>query len=299
MKGGGVMETFDDIKQAAYDLPDKNLVVAGALDEQVIIACANAYREGICNSILVGKPDPITGLCLKYDFPPGGYEILPAENSEEECLVAIEAIKSGRAQILMKGKVKTGFLMKTVLSNLGRDRLLSHVFVAQRPEGGFFLMSDGGMVIKPSIEDKLHIIENAVEVARALGISEPRVLILSHETKVQQGEEASLEGAIISTMAKRGQISTSRVYGPGPLELSIDNADIVIVPNIECGNILGKSIQYFAGFSNGLIVAGARCPIVLTSRADSAEIKLNSIALALVSSTFSPGINSPAGNEAL
>ncbi|MCL5036039.1 MAG: phosphate acyltransferase [Chloroflexi bacterium] len=292
------MRTFEDIRQAARDVPGRSLAVAGTADPQVVAACAEAYREGICASILAGEPGAVLQLCREYNFPEEGYKIKSAKDPVEEASLAVGTVACGEACALMKGNVKTGLLMKTVLSELGRDRLLSHVFVAELPGGGFMFMSDGGMVIKPAIEEKIQIAKNAVEVAVALGIKRPRAIMLSHDGRVDIDDGTSVEGAVISVMAGRGRVKNACIEGPAVLELAalggytdeenlfsdFGGADIVIVPNIEAGNIFGKSIQHMTKFNTGLIIAGAACPIVLTSRADSAETRLNSIALALVAS---------------
>jgi phosphotransacetylase len=198
----------------------------------------------------------------------------------------------------MKGMLNTADLLKAVLNKeigLKKEELLSHVMVYDVPTyHKLILLTDGGMVTYPELKDKVLIINNAVKVAKALNIANPKVAPICAVETVNSSMQATIDASLLSQMNKRGQIKGCIIDGPLALDNAISkeaaehkgivsevagDADILLVPNIESGNFLGKSLTYFAKAENAGIIMGAKCPVVLVSRADSAKSKLYSIAL--------------------
>ena len=211
---------------------------------------------------------------------------------------AVELVTSRRAHFLMKGMMNTSDLLKAVLNKetgLKKEELLSHVMVYDVPSyHKLILLTDGGMVSYPELKDKVHIINNAVKVAKALEIDNPKVAPICAVEVVNPSMQATIDASVLSQMNKRGQIKGCLIDGPLALDNAISkeaaehkgiisevagDADILLVPNIESGNFLGKSLTYFARAENAGVIMGAKCPVVLVSRADSAKSKLYSIAL--------------------
>lgn len=288
------MHTFAEVFTALQSAPPRTLAIAGAEDSDVTEAFALAVQSGWAKGILLGNKAEIEALLAARPLPQESYTI-------EECAPAelaarsVAAVAEGRAHILMKGKIKTGELMKAVLhktKGLNTGRMLSHVCIVQKPGGGFLLVSDGGMIPAPALEEKTHIIANAVEIAQGLGIKRPRVGVVSSQWGAPGSSRASGEAADLAVMGRRGQIAGAEIEGPVPLDsvtlqsyednwMTAAPADIVVLPDLESGNIMGKALIYLAGLETALIVAGAKVPIVLTSRSNAPSIRLNSIALAL------------------
>ena len=214
--------------------------------------------------------------------------------------LAVAAVREGRADLLLKGRVKTSVLLRAVLdaqSGLRTGRLLSDVFVFENPgrvPNRLQMITDGGVTIRPDVEQKVQIIENAVQVAHALGNERPRVALLSAVETVTAAIPSTQDAAVISQMWRRGQIKGCVVDGPLALDNAVSpeamrikgidspvggDADILVCPDIESANMLAKSTTYFAGFRLAHVIVGARAPVLIPSRSDSADAKLMSIAL--------------------
>jgi len=274
----------------------KVMAIAGAEDKEAIKAVFEAQELGV-SAILFGKKEVIESNLKEIgaDFP-----IVDCRTDEESSKAAVKAVVEGRAHIVMKGLVKTSTLLKAVLDKeqgLRTERLLSHVAVVEVPGvNRLIFVTDGGMVIRPTLEQKVQIIENAVSVARKLGYEIPRVGLIAAVETVNPDMPETLEAAIIAKMNERGQIKNCKIDGP----LGIDNAlsvyaaevkgvkgevaghaDILVVPDIHSGNFLGKSAVYFANGKIAGIIAGAKAPVIVISRADTSESKFASIALAI------------------
>jgi len=274
----------------------KVIAIAGAEDKEAIKAVFEAQELGV-SAILFGKKEVIESNLKEIgaDFP-----IVDCRTDEESSKAAVKAVVEGRAHIVMKGLVKTSTLLKAVLDKeqgLRTERLLSHVAVVEVPGvNRLIFVTDGGMVIRPTIEQKVQIIENAVSVARKLGYEMPHVGLIAAVETVNPDMPETLEAAIIAKMNERGQIKNCKIDGP----LGIDNAlsvyaaevkgvkgevaghaDILVVPDIHSGNFLGKSAVYFANGKIAGIIAGAKAPVIVISRADTSESKFASIALAI------------------
>ncbi|WP_018963557.1 phosphate butyryltransferase [Coprothermobacter platensis] len=295
------MNNFDELLETVKKANPVKVSVAQADDEEVIETVKMATENGIAQFYLVGNGKAIQEKCSQLHVNMSQVEIVDEPDLEKTPRTAVSLVSSGKAQVLMKGLIHTADYLKAVLDKeigLRKDKsLLSHVGVFQVPAfDHFIVLTDAAMIIAPDLGQKVSIIENAVMVARALGIETPKVAALSAVETVNPDMPSSVEAAILAKMGERGQIKNCIIDGP----LAFDNAvskeaaehkgihspvagaaDILLVPDIEAGNILYKSFTYAAGATMAGIVVGARAPIVLTSRADTAESKLYSIALAV------------------
>ncbi len=272
--------------------------IACAEDETVLASVIQAYELDLIEPILFGNKFEIEKILNdRKDL----FEIVDSNSKEESCALAVQSITNKTNRLLMKGFVDTSVLLKAVLNKEWgiRDKsVLSHVCVATLPHSDkLYFISDSAMNILPDLITKKGIIENAVSVARACGIGCPKVGVLSAIEKVNDKMPSSVDAAELSQMAKRGEIINCTVDGPFAFDNAIDvhaahhkgvthsnagECDVLIVPNIEAGNILYKSITYFSKGDVAGLVVGAKVPIILTSRADSEADKLNSIVCAIL-----------------
>jgi len=292
-----MLKSFEELVDKVREKGLKKIVLAGAEDFEALKAITRAHREGLCDAILVGKEDEVRKnlKSLKADF-----EIVKTRSENETAEVSVKLVSSGKADLLMKGLIKTSTLLKAVLNKewgLRTERLLSHVVLMEIP--GFdrlLFLTDGGMVIRPSLEEKVQIIMNAVDLAKRLGYEKPKVALITAVETVNEKMPETVEASIIAKMAERGQIKGCIIDGP----LGFDNAvstfaarvkgiksdvagiaDILVVPDIHSGNFLGKSVVYFAKGRIAGVVVGARKPVVIVSRADTEESKFYSVVLGI------------------
>ncbi len=290
-----MLRTLDDIIELAKG-KSKIIAIAGGEDKEAIKAVHEAKDLGV-SAILFGKKEIIEKNLgeIGADFP-----VIDCRTEEDTSKQAVKSVAEGKAHIVMKGLVKTSTLLKAVLDKefgLRTDRLLSHVAVVEVPGvNRLIFVTDGGMVIRPTLEQKVQIIQNAVEVARKLGYEMPKVGLIAAIETVNPDMPETMEAAIIAKMNERGQIKNCKIDGP----LGIDNAlsiyaaevkgvkgdvaghaDILVVPDIHSGNFLGKSAVYFANGRIAGIIAGAKVPVIVISRADTSDSKFASIALAI------------------
>lgn len=272
--------------------------IACAEDETVLASVIQAYDLGLIEPILFGNKSEIEDLLHnRRDL----FEIIDSNSKEEACALAVQSISNRTNRLLMKGFVDTSVLLKAVLNKEWgiRDKsVLSHVCVATLPHSDkLYFISDSAMNILPDLMTKKAIIENAVSVALSCGVKQPKVGVLSAIEKVNEKMPSSVDAALLSQMAKRGEILNCTVDGPFAFDNAIDihaahhkgvthpnagECDVLVVPNIEAGNILYKSITYFSKGDVAGLVVGAKVPIILTSRADSEADKLNSIVCAIL-----------------
>ncbi|WP_257785648.1 phosphate butyryltransferase [Planococcus plakortidis] len=291
------------------DLQDEHAVaVAAAADHAVLEAISLALDQNLASFHLYDDESTLKQL-IADDFPHlKGHPKLAfhhVNGAQQAAKEAVRAVFMNDASVLMKGHIPTATLMKAALNadyGLRTGSVLSHV-AAFEVEGydRLIFVTDAGMNLEPSLQEKAQIIRNAVQVARANGVELPIVAALAAVEVVNPAMQATLDAAALAAMNKRGQITDCIVDGPLALDNAISveaakhkriegdtagHADILLVPNIEAGNILYKSLVYFSKAKVGGIIAGAKAPIVLTSRADSAESKLFSLALALRSATL-------------
>lgn len=276
------------------------VAVAGADEQAAISALLKAGRMGLAEGLLVG--DKTTILSLLKPEAPDFLEILHEPDEREASAAAVDAVREGRAEILLKGRVKTSTLLKAVLDpdrGLRTGRLLSDVFLFEDPRGGetrLIMITDGGVNLAPDLCQKIQILENAVQVAHLLGNPCPRVAVLSAVETVNPDLQSTLDAAIIAKMNQRGQIKGCIVDGPLALDNALSEeavklkgidspvagkADILLCPNIEAANLLAKGILYFAGVRLAHVIIGAKAPVLIPSRVDTSEAKLLSIALGI------------------
>lgn len=293
-----MIKSFDEILKVAKERGPKIIAVAVAQDVEVLSAVNGAKEMGIAEAILVGDKDEIAAAAKKCGVDINKFEVLDIKDKSEACRKAVELVSTGKAHIVMKGLVDTSIILKAVLDEkigLRTGNVLSHVAVFDVPGyDRLFYVTDAAMNIAPDLQQKKQIIENALQVANALGNNEPKVAMLAAVEKVNPKMQATLDAAEIVRMNEAGELKGCVVGGPFALDNAISveaskhkginhpvagYADILMVPVIEAGNMLYKSMVFFARAKNAGIIVGAKAPVVLTSRADSDEAKLNSIAI--------------------
>ncbi|MCP8967035.1 phosphate butyryltransferase [Ectobacillus ponti] len=292
------------IDQAARQ-PKRTVAVAAAADREVLDAVKQAAELGLAKFRLYGKEDLIRELLGECDLLHSeDVRIIDAPLDADAAVRAVQAVRAGEAEVLMKGHIATSAILKAVLNKeygLRKGSVLSHVAVFEVPSyDRLLLVTDAAMNVAPDLEQKKAILENAAAVARAIGIEIPKAAPIAAVETVNPAMPATVDAALLAQMNRRGQIQGCLVDGPLALDNAISGlaaehkgitgevagrADILLVPNLEAGNILYKSLVYFAHARVGAIVAGATAPIVLTSRADSAEAKVYSLALAVVTAS--------------
>lgn len=303
------LQRFETLIQRARQIAKreglKRIAVAVAENQEVIEAVEDGRREEFCSGIFVGKRDKIIRICEQSGIDPNLHEILDVADEDEATYQAVKLGAEGAADVIMKGIVSTAKLLKTVLRkelNLKVSSLLSHVAVLDIPAYHKILaITDGGMVPSPTIKEKIRIVENAVAVMNSLDIPHPKVAILAATDSVNLVMQATTEAAIISKMSERTQFEGAIIDGPLPFDMAIANspsdrpltptsvagdADIIVVSNLETGNMLIKTLDYFAGARFGGLIVGSRIPLSVVSRADDAHNKLFSLALAVLFSDY-------------
>ncbi|HZW75443.1 MAG TPA: phosphate acetyltransferase, partial [Caldimonas sp.] len=280
-------------------LPAMPTAVVHPCDTAAIDGAIGAARLGLIAPILVGPRQKIEDAARKADVDVSPYPIVDAPHSHAAAAAAVELVLQGRAEALMKGSLHTDELMGAVVKREGglrTARRISHCFVMDVPSYEHTLIiSDAAVNIQPTLEDKIHIVQNAVDLAHAMGNDDVRVAILSAMETVNPKVLSTVEAAALCKMADRGQITGATLDGPLALDNAISlsaaqikridspvagRANVLIVPDLEAGNMLAKSLSFLAGADAAGIVLGAKVPIILTSRADSEITRLASCAVA-------------------
>ncbi|MCX7708550.1 MAG: phosphate butyryltransferase [Clostridia bacterium] len=298
-----MVKTIDEIKDFVKGSRKKRIVVAVAQDEDVLRSVHDAHHLGLVDVSLVGDKKKIYDIASELKIDVSGYEIVKEIDEAKAIRIAVDMAANGSADMLMKGMIQTADLFKAVLDKdhgLRTNRILSHVGIFEVANYHKLLfVTDAGINISPDLKQKADIIQNAVDVATSLEIEKPKVAVLAAIELVNPSMQATLEAAALSKMADRGQIKNCIVDGPLAMDNAISleaakhkgiqsivagDADILLMPDIEAGNILVKSLSFLGQAKSCGIVAGARVPIVVTSRADDHMTKLNSIALASIMS---------------
>lgn len=292
------------IDQAAGQ-PKKTVAVAVAEDHEVIEAVAKAITLQLAQFRLYGNQEKIMGMLQEHGLQTSEHvEVIAAMSSAEAAELSVKAVRNGEADVLMKGNIPTANILKAVLNKewgLRKGSVLSHVAAFEVPNyDRLIFVTDAAMNIAPDVTQKAAIIQNTVEVARAIGIDLPKVAPIAAVEVVNPAMQATIDAAMLTQMNRRGQIKDCIVDGPLALDNAVSQiaaehkgivsdvagkADILLVPTIEAGNVLYKSLVYFADAKVGAMIAGAKAPIVLTSRADSAETKVYSLALAVATAS--------------
>ncbi|MGA4719502.1 phosphate butyryltransferase [Fictibacillus nanhaiensis] len=288
------------VSQAKNQQEKPVIAVAEAGDQEVLESILKSYKEGLARFILFGNGNKISDwLERNADVSLDGIKVVPTDTASA-ALKAVRAVHDGDADILMKGLISTSALLKAVLNKefgLRTGKVLSHV-AAFEVEGfeKLIFVTDAAMNIEPDLNQKVQILQNAIDFAVRTGVEVPKAAVLAAVENVNPAMQATLDAASLMVMNLRNQIQGGIVEGPLALDNAVSkeaaahkgitgsvagNADILLVPNIETGNVLYKSLIYFARAKVGAVICGAKAPIVLTSRADSAESKYYSIALAV------------------
>lgn len=296
---------LDSLIDKATQFERMTVAVAAAEDEEVIEAIIGALKLDLAKFLLFGDERKILRLIKEKSPAFEKDERLSIVHAESEISAAENAVRSvsnNEASVLMKGNIPTAVLLKAVLNKeygLRAGSVLSHTAVFEVPGfDRFTIITDAGMNIAPDLEQKAQIVKNAVSIARAIGIENPKVAPLAAVEVINPAMQATMDAAALTMMNRRGQINGCVIDGPLALDNAVSSlaaehkgiksevagkADILLVPTIEVGNTLYKSLIYFANAKVGAVIAGAKAPIVLTSRADSAQSKLYSLALAICS----------------
>jgi len=298
-----MLKTFDEVLKKAKEYGPKKMAVASAGAEDVLKAVEAARKEGLADSILVGSKKEIIQIANKMDIDPTNYEIIDQLDKTEASRRAVELVRNKKASILMKGMIGTARILKAILDKeigLRTNRMLSHVYTLQiKGYDRLLTMTDGAISISPDLKQKAQIIQNAIYYAHSMGIEKPKVAAVAALELVNPDMPATIDAACLAKMSERGQIVGGIVDGP----LGFDNAisreaakqkgvespvsgevDIVLVPNIESGNIFAKGLVYLANAVPAGLLLGAIAPVVLVSRSDTTQSKLYSIALGVLMS---------------
>lgn len=294
-----MIRSFAEVLELVKKNETRKVAVAVAQDEPVLEAVRDAGIAGIAEAILVGDRKNIETIAKAIEFDLAGVEIIDEPDNIKAAKTAVSLVTSKKADMVMKGLVDTATFLRAVLDKeigLRTGKVLSHVAVFDVPAlQRMIILTDAAMNIAPDLAGKKQILENAVQVAHALGMELPKVAPVCAVEVVNQDMPATIDAAILSKMNDRGQIKGCIVDGPLAIDNALSeeaarhkgiqspvagNADIILVPNIETGNVMYKTLTYTSNARVGAMLAGAAAPVILTSRADSPETKMYSIALA-------------------
>lgn len=292
-------EKYDRLIARARSLPPTPTAVAHPCDRSSLEGAVQAAESGLIVPILVGPADRIAAVAKEHGLDISRYEVVDAEHSHASAETAVRLVREGRAEALMKGSLHTDELMGAVVkreTGLRTARRVSHCFVMDVPRHpDALIITDAAINIAPTLEEKVDILQNAIDLAHALGIDDVRVAVLSAMETINAKVPSTLEAAALCKMVDRHQITGAKVDGPLALDNAIDpeaaaikkidspvagRANVLLVPDLEAGNMLAKSLSFLAGADAAGIVLGAKVPIILTSRADSVPTRLASCAVA-------------------
>jgi phosphate acetyltransferase len=298
-------EKYQRVIEAAAAAGPVLTAVAHPCDEASLKGAIEAARLHLVEPIFVGPAERIRRVAAQHEIDLSGLRIVGALHSHDSAAKAVELARNGEAEALMKGSLHTDELMGAVVARDGgirTSRRISHCFVMDVPgHRDALIITDAAVNIAPTLEDKIDIVQNAIDLATALKAPEVRVAILSAIETVNPKIPSSLEAAALSKMAERGQITGATVDGPLALDNAISEeaaatkqivspvagrANVLVVPDLEAGNMLAKALSFLAGADSAGIVLGARVPIILTSRADSLTARLASCAVAALIAKF-------------
>lgn len=297
-----MIRSFKELIEKVQNGEPQTLSVAVAQDADVLLSVWNAYQNRIIQgAYLVGNEKEIREIAKEQGIDLSKFEIVNEEEKPEACATAIKLVREGKASLPMKGFVDTSVALKALLNEeygLRTGNLICHVGLME--VAGFdrmFLLSDSAMTIAPTLEQKVDLIKACTQIAHAMGNDNPKVAVLCAVEKVNPKMPATLDAAELTRMNEEGEITGCMVKGPLAMDNAVSveaarhkgidhpvagNADILITPDIEAGNILNKSMEYFAKCEKAGCIMGAAKPMVLTSRASSDTSKMNSIALAVL-----------------
>lgn len=294
-----MIKNFQDVLQKVKSLNTKKIAVAVAQDKPVLEAIKDAQEQGIADAILVGDKVKIQEVASEIGMDLSKFEIVEESDIRRAAVKAVQLVSTGKADMLMKGLIDTANFLRAVLNKevgLRTGMLMSHVGVFEVPNFDRLLfITDAAFNMYPELKDKVDIIKNAVTVAHAVGIEKPRVAPICAVEVVNPNMPATMDASVLSKMNDRGQIKGCIIDGPLALDNALSEeaaahkgvtgpvagkADILLMPNIESGNIMYKTLTYTTACKSGALLVGTSAPVVLTSRSDSHETKMNAIALA-------------------
>jgi phosphate butyryltransferase len=299
-----VISTFAQLVEKARGVGPKTVAVAAAQEKEVLLAVQDAEAQNLAECILVGDRAVITEIAQENSIDVRRMMIIQEPEPKQAARKVMELVRLGHAQMAMKGKIETGDFLRAALdkeAGLRVGRLLTHVGIYEIP--GFdrlLFLSDAGVVVAPTMEQKIEIVQNAIYVAQRLGVEQPKVAILAATEMVNPKIPATLDAANLSKMADREQIKGGIIDGPLALDNAISlesaqikgiksnvagRADILIPPDVEAANVLAKAITYFAKGIMAGVVVGGKSPIIVASRSDPHETKLVSMALGVILAT--------------
>ncbi|MGC1391649.1 MAG: bifunctional enoyl-CoA hydratase/phosphate acetyltransferase [Bacteroidales bacterium] len=298
-----ILKNLNDLKRLVEGRPRKKLVLAAANDQHSLGAVIKAWKDNIIDPILVGDEEEIHSICSINNYDISGLRIINEHDIEKSVETAVKMVSAKQADILMKGKIGSATLLRCVLNKewgLRTGNLLSHFALFEvETYQKVIAVTDVAMNIAPTLHDKIAIVNNSVECLNRLGYIMPKVAVLGAVEMVNENMQATLDAALLSKMNQRDQIRNCIIDGP----LAFDNAvslesaqlkgiksevagdtDLLLMPDIEVGNVLYKSLVFFAKAKVASVILGAMVPIVLTSRSDSEQAKFDSILLAAAAS---------------
>jgi phosphate butyryltransferase len=296
-----MIRSLEELIARARQLGPAKIAVIEGHDPDVLESLAQAEPLGLALPTLIGNPAKIEEAARKVGYSLRHESLIATSGEDASIRQGIDLVREGPADLLMKGKVTTANLIRGVLDKergLRAGRQLSQVIVFQTPRiPRLMVMSDGAINIAPTLENKAEICRNAIEVAHALGIAEPKVVLLTALEFVNPAMPATVDAAALVQMNRRGQITGAYLEGPLALDVPlsrfaadrksisspvVEATDVFVAPDIEAANILYRAITYFAGGQSGGIIVGARVPLIVLSRAEPPETKIHSISLALL-----------------
>ncbi|MBA4600930.1 phosphate butyryltransferase [Thermoactinomyces mirandus] len=300
-----MIRTFDEVLKKAESLPSVTVAVAAADDKDVLEAVQNAISHEIAQFLLFGNKAKIQEISKEIGLEIDGSRIFHADSAGQASKMAVAAVRDQKADVVMKGMVQTADFLRAILNKekgLRTGKVLSHVATFEVPGYDYLIhVTDPALNVAPALPEKAQIAENVIQYCHSLGNENPKVAVLGAVEVVNPNMEATLDAAALTQMNRRGQIRGAVIDGPFALDNAVSvkaaehkgiespvagRADVLLVPDINAGNMLYKSMVYFAKSKIGAVVLGAAAPVVLTSRADSPESKLYSIALAVVQSAY-------------
>jgi len=297
-----MISTINDLyKLVEKQTVKKKLALAAADDHHALDAVYNAQKKGIIEAILVGDAKNIAAIAEKYGYDLTGFQIIDIVDKNKAVEEAVKLVSLNKADILMKGNISTSGLLKGVLNKewgLRSGNLLSHIAIFEVAKyHKLIALTDVAMNIAPDLSAKVSIINNSVEYLNKIGITNPKVALIAAVETVSTDMPATVDAAVISKMNQRGQIKNCIIDGPFAIDNAVNkesaihkgivsdvagDADLLVFPDIEAGNVGYKVLSFLTDSKLAALVLGAKAPIVLTSRSDSEEAKLNSIVLAAV-----------------
>ncbi len=296
-----MIQTISDLYKKAKQADNKKLVLAGAHDKHALQAVSEAAAQHLITPVLIGIKSEILSISETHKINIDNFEIIDKTDVKDIVKTAVQLVSKGKADILMKGKLATADILRAVLNDewgLKTGKVLSHFALFELQNYHKLIgLTDVAMNIAPDLKDKTAIINNAVSYMNKIGFKNPKVAVIAAVETVNPKMEASTDAALLTMMNRRNQISNCLIDGPlafdnamskesakhkGIISEVAGDADLLMMPDIEAGNVLYKSLA-FTGAKLAAVILGAKAPIVLTSRSDSEESKLNSIVLAAVS----------------